>query len=154
MGTKLDIRYVAGLVDGEGCISIYVEKRAPRSGQKRPAVVVHFTVEMTHAGIIQALHEQFGGSIYHRKTSRNPNAKERYCWNISQRSAVPLLKRLLPHLRVKKQQAELALKLMCLTQIYRNTLMGRPYGRGLSDLEYNERLSIVAECSILNKKGR
>ena len=93
----LDIKYVAGLIDGEGCISLTIIH-----GKN---LYPHLKVKMTHRGIIETLHQQFGGSF----TIERPlgNRQEAYSWQTSGQTTMKVIKQVQPYLIVKQPQAKL-----------------------------------------------
>ena len=103
----IDERYVAGFIDGEGCIR--AELRNPRLGNG--VSVGHrviLIVANTHRPVLEAMQERWGGSIYRRK---NPG-KVLWVWHTGGPTARAVLEDVLPYLVVKKEQAETALKLI------------------------------------------
>lgn len=96
--------YLAGFIDGEGCISANLRRNASsidgrlEIGSTSRAQLERF---MTETGV---------GSICSKK-KRTKNAKRLHVWNVSICSIAGLLKQLLPYLRLKQPQAELMLTL-------------------------------------------
>lgn len=87
--------YVAGLIDGEGCIT-------------RNNKCWRVQIAMTHEGVIRWL-GTFGGTVRERKVSGNRQP----CWRwlvMRQRDVLLLLEVVIPYLRVKKQSAIHAVK--------------------------------------------
>ena len=97
-----DLSYLAGMFDGEGCISI-------SHGAKSWNLSCYVTMAGEYIPRLFQFH--FGGSIHHRK--HNP-AKvqwhDYYKWQIAANKAATFLEELLPYLRLKRPQAELAIK--------------------------------------------
>lgn len=119
--------YIAGILDGEGCIRI--KKQAPRSYGKSACyrVVVH--VSNTYLPMLVWLRDMFGGKIYQQREAR----RRRPCWNwrIEGHSAVRLLGDLAPLLRIKAAQACLALDFSVQCPPYSHLLRrGRDAGSG------------------------
>jgi len=102
---KVDLAYMAGFFDGEGCISLC--ERSKRKRQLR----VHISISNTNEWIIQWFKFNFGGSVTsERKQLKNPNWRDTWRWNITSGAhSVRFLKEILPYLRLKKPQAELAI---------------------------------------------
>jgi hypothetical protein len=92
--------YVAGLMDAEGCFSIY--KPTPKNGKATPYQprIVMSSVELP---LVKWLVETFGGFY----TAHRPaKGQVWYQWNINGRSAAPtFLTNILPYLRIKKEEA-------------------------------------------------
>lgn len=103
----LDDRQVAGLFDGEGCARIFKKVRGNHIGYY-PAVFLG----MTYYPIIKMLYNEFGGHLNQtRHDFDNPKNRIQFCWGIHNRGVAGFLTRVTPHLIVKKEEAELVLKL-------------------------------------------
>lgn len=98
---ELDYAYAAGLIDGEGCIGIYHNSH---NGNYQ----LRIAVEMTDKSGLDVLESLFGGKWYFR-AAKAPR-KARYIWMTFNNNASKVLETLMPYLRVKKKQAEVALK--------------------------------------------
>jgi len=97
-----DLSYLAGMFDGEGCISI-------SHGAKSWNLSCYVTMAGEYIPRLFQFH--FGGSIHHRK--HNPAKMQwhdYYKWHIAANKAATFLEELLPYLRLKRPQAELAIK--------------------------------------------
>lgn len=64
---------------------------------------------------VEIFRARFGGSVRVRQYKKHPNWKPLWVWEIKDRNAEAFLKEILPHLRLKKYQAEIALELLELT---------------------------------------
>lgn len=95
--------YVAGIIDGEGCIATFDCRRSAV-----PNWEIRVVVAMTAGDLVDRLHQQFAGSI-HREIQR-PNRRLHYRWQVHGPLAEQLLRFVLPYLIVKRRQAELALR--------------------------------------------
>lgn len=117
-----ELAYMAGIVDGEGSISLVrtlqhhrsVIKRNSRSnGNPHPGIserlVLTVAVGMTAGVIPNWLHEEFGGRLNYR-VNKNPKWKNRWDWLASSQIGSEFLKAVLPYLILKKRQAELAIQ--------------------------------------------
>lgn len=102
---KIDIAYLAGIIDGDGCISIQ-----KNSGVKSYRVII--TVVQRDMPLIEYLFETFGGSV--NAISVNRKFKKDYYlrWVITDKKAHTLLKLCLPYLKLKKKQAFIAYNLL------------------------------------------
>lgn len=109
---KTKLAYTAGLLDGEGCISI--GKHTPTSGS--PQYQLSVRVSQKDGSAIDFLSGNFGGSVNIQSQSKATFAtgdKEKdwiYSWTVEGTKAIFLLKQVLPFLRLKKKQAELAIQ--------------------------------------------
>ena len=101
----IKLAYVAGFLDGEGCIMIV--KRKPRNKERVSySYSILVTISQRDGKIMDWLYGNFGGSI-RWKDRKNPT----YEWVITHRKAEKFLKDILPFLKYKKPQAILALNL-------------------------------------------
>jgi len=90
---ETDRAWLAAFMDGEGCISIRQHKG-----------------RMVDEGAIKFLSETLGGWYYKEKPHCN-NGRPLYCWQASDKHAGEVAIKLLPFLRVKRQQAEMIIGL-------------------------------------------
>jgi hypothetical protein len=97
--------YLAGFIDGEGCISAQDDKRY--AGQ----CFLQLHISQKDGRVIDWLHGTFGGNVFENITSGWTAGSTIYRWDIYSDGAANLLKKTLPFLRVKKRQAELAIQL-------------------------------------------
>jgi len=110
---QTDIAYIAGLMDGEGCIRIKKEKAYACQDRKTPGYHASVQIKMVEEGAIRFVRDMLGGWYYRQKSSVK-NGRPLYCWQSSDRQAETILKTILPYLRVKHDQADLVLKLRTL----------------------------------------
>ncbi len=96
---QTDLAYIAGIVDGEGCICII----KLRSGN----FSLRFSVKMVNPSAINLIKEKFAGSVY--PVACVPPRRPKYDWKVCTKDAAIILGCLLPFLRVKKDQAIVAL---------------------------------------------
>lgn len=102
--------YAAGLIDGEGCITIGRHHKTIR-GNNFIEYRLEVIVNQTDGGAIDFMYGTFGGYIHKRNSKPNPNYRPfLYRWEIRGEKAMKFLKRIIPFLKIKKQQAELAIQ--------------------------------------------
>ena len=94
------LAYAAGLMDAEGCFSIY----KPKSSGKTTSYQARIVLSSIELSLIKWLVETFGGFY----TTHRPNkGRVWYQWNInSHKAAAKFLSGILPYLRIKKSEAE------------------------------------------------
>lgn len=97
---KIDLAYIAGFIDGEGCIGILKRNRKHYS----PEYHVYVSVGQKDAAIIDWLKTNFGGTVH--KIKRDGS----FSWSVGYKLAYILLEQITPYLRYKQPQAKLALK--------------------------------------------
>jgi len=97
---KIDLAYLAGIIDGEGCI--FLSSRN----------VVEVSVSNTSLWLCNYLKFVFTGSVIKVKEDARGNRQQLYHWSVKCQRAHLCLKLLLPYLRIKKPQAELAIQVL------------------------------------------
>jgi len=133
--------YAAGIVDGEGCITI---KRTKAIGTyRRPRYIANVSVVNSNIHMIEWLHENFGGSFFARKKQRDFH-KNTWAWDASALVAAKFCEGILPYLLAKREQAEIVLDLMNGPRIQ---------AVSVSDTEFARREGLVQRIRVLNRKG-
>ena len=108
---KNRIAWSAGIIDGEGCICIHKSQPGAPSQPRQKSVVYHLdlAVKMTYKPAIELLLNIFQvGTITRQKPGKN-NKRVTWTWVVTGKSVSIVLKKLLPYLVVKKDEALLAL---------------------------------------------
>jgi|SRR5215475_2018909 len=91
----LESAYVAGIIDGEGCVQF---------SWARTTMFARILVVNTNLDLLMALKEQYGGDI--SKLTRRLGWSQAYQWRLQHSRAVDLLDEVYPFLIVKRLQAE------------------------------------------------
>lgn len=105
---KTDLAYIAGIIDGDGCITI---KSAVFTGSRRRQFQVVVILASTEEWLCQYLRMTFGGGrVRLKQPPTNSNQRPIWDWRVYSREAYGMLKVLLPYLKIKRPQAELAVK--------------------------------------------
>ena len=133
--------YIAGLIDGEGCITVYYIKNpnSPQGFRLRPQIQIGNTNKL----IIYWLKETTGVGVLSIHKQSKAKWKTCYSWYLYVISDIKaLLEEILPYLKVKKHQAELLLE-FCKLRL-------KNIRKWYSDRE----IQIYQELKKLNKKGR
>lgn len=103
--TGEDLAYAAGIVDGEGCI---VAKRSAVKFRGFPAYSLSVIVGMADPEAVDWLKGTFGGYIY-GYDQKGAGKRPMHRWMLSGLRCQYFLKLLLPYLKVKRDQAEVAI---------------------------------------------
>lgn len=148
MNTKhsdTDLAYLAGIIDGEGTITI---ARAPRNDTKHriPYHIPHVKVCNTNKELIDWIHAKFGGRNNNTRQANTKWSTLYYIrWNCGK--ARDLLEAVLPYLRVKKVQATVVLDFI-------KRMNKRSFtGVMLSEEERDIREQMYLLVTKLNKRG-
>jgi hypothetical protein len=99
--SELSLAYIAGLFDGEGCISI---DKASKQGKDHPRFQLHTTIHLREGDVLKQIQKIFGGSLRPNKI-RNPNHALTWRWRLSSKKAMYFLKCIYPFLCFKRKQA-------------------------------------------------
>lgn len=146
----LDIRYLAGLFDGEGCVHIPVQRR---EDLRVPNYGIRAVFSLTNREVIQKIAEQF--KVSHCKLNKsNSNAKwaDAYQVQICGNKAAMLFREMLPYLIVKRQCVEVALTLQDDIVRYRRSDWMRFNAQEMQAvIEYREGLRL--QLKALNARG-
>lgn len=96
------IAYLAGIVDGEGSISLTKNNSSSKFRS------VNLSVANTDEGLINFLLSTFGGNII-KRTTRKEHHRQAFVWQVRGDAAIRLLSLILPYLQteVKRDRAEL-----------------------------------------------
>jgi hypothetical protein len=130
-----DWAYLAGIVDGEGCISTLVLTR-------KNGVVdyqLRLSVANTSPALMQWLTEKLGGNVAKREKKLKPTHRVRYEWYAPSRDIIPILQSMLPYLVIKGEQAKLGIELR--QRMEQTPLGGRKAGPVMTDRAERAKLS-------------
>ena len=129
------LAYLAGVIDGEGTIGIYHNKK--RNEYRLKVYVVN-----TDERLIRWLQDNFGGYVYSRVSVKNPHWKRKYEWHLLDDEL--LLEKILKYLVVKQENAKLGIE-------FRKTFQNKKSFR-LSNKIKEKRKNICSEMQKLNHR--
>jgi hypothetical protein len=138
--------YLAGIIDGEGTLTITRHIRKDRPGYTR--FNLRLAVYNTNLGLLSELKEWFGGTIMiAERIGENWKPVGQLAW--SEEQLVVLLPKIIPYLLIKREQAEILLAAQA-------TKMTATEGRrnGLSAEVVEIREASYLRLKSLNKRGR
>lgn len=105
------LAYTAGLVDGEGCIKISINKPNKKNGGKLDKHYLDVNVTNTNKEVIYWLKNEFGGSVYTTYGEcQGKKHKQIWRWTIVSNQAKDFLKLIYPYFIIKKEQAKLGIE--------------------------------------------
>ncbi len=140
MNDIINISYLAGIIDGEGCIGI--EHLSPRKNRIKDYYVCRLTVINTSKKLMDRLVKTFKGQYDVRK--KIEGRKLCYRWHVFGTDLEDAINKLLPYLFLKDKQAELLLE-------YRKTVSKT--SRNITDDTLAKRKSYWLKCKELNTIG-
>jgi hypothetical protein len=107
--SEVEKAYIAGLMDGEGCIAIV--KNSPKGRAISVSYRVTIVMNMTDAGQMDYCQRITGaGYITRHEVNTRPNCRDRWQWSLYKDETIELLREIYPYLILKKPQAALALE--------------------------------------------
>ena len=142
----VQLSYIAGILDGEGCISI--NKRPDRDYKHGYSFIAAIRVNNTYKELIYWLRDTIGlGTIVSRKADKKTNRQAIYELKIHTQQAQQLLDVITNFLIVKKKQAKIMTEFNRIKgdNIYRNG--------PLPDNVWKKMNSLYNEIKRLNKRG-
>src|SRR3990167_2578066 len=98
--------YLAGIIDGEGCISIH-KQLGTRQLRKRHILYIH--IANTDEKLMQYLLNKVGGNVSRRQVKKKWKISR--VWRIGDNKAKELLKQVYPYLILKRKQAKIGFEL-------------------------------------------
>ena len=138
---KYDCIYIAGLLDGEGCIGLNMTK-SPKGNQYYP----HISITNTNKEVLDWVKITVGKGSVIKKPCNNPKYKTSYHWRIYGYLAIQFIKKIYPYLKIKKLQAETIMQ-------YEKTIQLKEYRHTVSDEIQKQRYEIRDKLTLLNKRG-
>lgn len=141
--TVTERAYIAGFVDGEGCIGLHHKSDIPSNG--RISYGPYLAITNSDLPILEWIQKKTRGGVIAKGIYNGVNAKDRNVLKYQVDQMTRILEYLRPYLIVKARQADLLLE-------YLKTKGER--GRRIESEElYARRAAISLELSLLNKRG-
>lgn len=144
----VELAYLAGLFDGEGCINIYrIQTIKGFEKRKYPRFELSATLYNTHKATIDYFHNLVGGYC---KTYNRHNIKWKlgYGVKLSSNQALVFIELIQPYLKIKAKQAEIAIEFQTRKLNKKNRF--RPW----TEEEFKFYDKCWKRMSMLNSRGR
>ena len=106
---KSDAAYLAGLFDGEGCITYKQKMRQRRPIEKAyPTWEIRMEINMTHQSVIRLIHEMTGvGTVAKKPPGKGQLGKKmQWRWRCGYRAAYYVCRNIAPHSHVKLDKVQ------------------------------------------------
>jgi hypothetical protein len=141
--------YFAGIIDGEGCISI--RKSECNKFERSPRYAARITVGNTSRHLIEQIFLLFGGSVAYRFGT----TKKRPCWlwSLQSRKAREVIRVVRPYLVVKVEQADLLAEFIDNFESFKGARPGHFGGQRTSQAEVDRREALFVRMKALNRVG-
>ena len=117
---RLSWKYVAGLIDGEGCVAVGFRVKVvhgtqgQHGGEERKTIYPQIGLEVTLTEsckhVLDMLQNNYGGKLYCSGEQKNSNWKPTWSWRLYDRTQCrALFQNIKNHLLIKRAQAEFAI---------------------------------------------
>lgn len=105
---RLSWKYIAGLIDGEGCLDLQITNHKDYPGRPYIRPRVRLALVESSRFVLEILQANHGGSIFDDKRSKqNPVWQDACYWSVFGKQARPFLQNIVNHLEIKKEQAKI-----------------------------------------------
>jgi hypothetical protein len=141
---ETELAYIAGFIDGEGCL--HIGKTKPRQHAKSNVYFALITITNTNPIVPRWIQSIYGGHL--QKVSGNEKSKDSYTLHLRPKATYQLLKQIYPYLKLKRLQADNLFRLEELRKANPKRSLGYIYGTLPSSKEY---LGLQEECYQANK---
>lgn len=109
--TDIELGWSAGIIDGEGCISLMKSARNIRRGVgKSYAYAITVSVASTDIRMLEKMHGFWSGSLTAKNVYQKPHHSQAWYWTVTGKNARAMLETLKSHLITKREQAEVVLE--------------------------------------------
>ena len=106
---RLSWKYMAGLIDGEGCIDMQGGLDSRDNGYYvRPRLRITLT-GFPGQQLLSCIKDNFGGHLEFKGINKNPNWSEAFCWCLTSKPLRAFLQNVFNHLWIKREQAKFAI---------------------------------------------
>ena len=135
--TEPNKAYIAGIIDGEGSISIVSNNTKGKKGLY-PSTYIKISVGSSSKDLIDFLVKLLGGCSYKEKNKQN--RKRFWRWSLSSNQAANFIQIIVPYLIIKKHQANLAIEFYKVHKyaLHLNPKLTQPYR--IKELEFKEQM--------------
>lgn len=141
-----DASYIAGLFDGEGCVHLSSTSWKDCPCFRTPTSYLRLSITNTNKEIVQWLIATVDGKMHEVK--RTGKCKTCYVWTINGLNSVDFVKQIYPYLKIKRLQAEIAIKF---GETIRNKTSG--INPRLDPTTNQVRKKLFDELKVLNYRG-
>ncbi len=105
-----DLAYIAGLFDGDGSVCISKGVSGSQGNKHRRSYGVNTRIGSTNLDVIKYCISKLGGWLIQPRRVQGATHQQMYYWGLSSRKAATMLRAILPFLKIKRNQAQLAIE--------------------------------------------
>ena len=143
--SKTDAAYLAGFIDGEGCVAI--SRKTDPTMRAGYGYRLYLAASNTNRPIIDYVRRITGVGFIYNMNRPSKRHKQAYSWQVWSQQARGVLEQILPFLRIKRKRALIAIKFAStFTQCFGKT--------GLPSNVANAQKAVFARMKRLNKRGQ
>lgn len=140
---ELEIAYLAGIVDGEGCISLGYRRK-----KGKPYITPTLQITNTNFRLLDIL-KPLGGSWY-KVVDKRTTRKDTFLWRMAGKEAKELVALIRPFLKLKTEQADIVINLPRHKTVFAN---GRTQAT-MTESDFQENIRLVTLMRSLNSRGK
>jgi predicted component of type VI protein secretion system len=133
--------WLAGIIDGEGSIFVMKQKRKDR--ERDTNYILRVSVQSTDSYMAQACRDLAGGPVIFEQQDKRPNQSNTLKWELSGKKAAAVLEEVLPFLRVKQEQALLAIEFQKTT---------KKHWKNMLDVDYENQANFYLELKAAKQR--
>jgi hypothetical protein len=146
----VELAYVAGIVDGEGCIAIRFAN--PTGSMRSVSYSAVVTVGNTSRALIEYLVSLYAvGCVTYRAPTKTRRSS--YLWTIESRKAREVIAPLRPYLVVKRAQADVLMDFVDNFDSFKGARLGHKGGMRIGAEELARRRALYEQMRALNRVG-
>lgn len=145
-----ELAYLAGIIDGEGCISI--RKANPSGSMRSVSYSAVLTVGNTSRALIEYLVDLHSvGCVTYRGPTKTRRSS--YLWSIESRKARDVVAPVRPHLVIKRAQADVFVDFVDHFESFKGARPGHRGGIPIGAEEMSRRRGLYEQMRALNQVG-
>lgn len=144
--TDLELAWIAGFTDGEGCITVNLKTlKAKRGLEFHYTFSPYLSLTQTNKEILDWVRFKFRTGEVSLKPRENPKWKPCWQWIVQVDGIKGVLEKLLPYLRVKREHALIMLGFL--------EIKGKPGDKNVPEELFTRRKELAFHLSELNRRG-
>lgn len=147
---RLSWKYIAGFVDGEGCLDMQFTKDGKTGEYKYIRPRMRIGLSEPGRAVLDMLLANHGGNIYVKNLEGhgkfNANWKAHHYWQLEGKRLRPFIQNIVNHLEIKKEQARLVIWMI-------DNVMGKHVPDGVRELLKDELKAMKSDPQRLSERA-